>query len=233
MFNPFRKADPTLTKRRRMIEEQIRGRGVRDEAVLTAMMEIPREEFLPAHLQLEAYEDRAIGIGLGQTISQPYIVGYMTEQLSVSSRHTVLEIGTGTGYQTAILARIARQVYSVERIAELHERAARALARLGIHNVSLLVGDGSFGWPEHAPYDRIIVTAGAPHVPQPLVDQLAEGGLMVVPVGGESEQTLVRVSRIGGRVAEQALLGCRFVKLIGEEGWQVERGPDPSVINSD
>jgi protein-L-isoaspartate(D-aspartate) O-methyltransferase len=222
MFNLFRKPeDPLLPARRRMVEEQIRGRGIRDENVLSAMMEVPREEFLPSELRELAYDDRAIGVGFQQTISQPFIVAYMTEQLDVLPHCRILEVGTGTGYQTAILAKLGQHVYSVERIPELRDRAAETLARLGVKNVTLIVGDGTLGLPEEAPFDRIIVTAGAPSVPPPLVEQLADGGLMVLPVGGETEQSIVRVARFGDRVVDHSLLGCRFVKLIGDAGWRI------------
>jgi len=208
-----------LAQRRRMIEEQIHARHVDDEAVLSAMEAIPREHFLPQELWDQAYADSALGIGEGQTISQPYIVAYMTAQLSVTPDCRVLEIGTGTGYQTAILAQLAREVYSIERIRSLHVRAADALARLGATNVHLTCGDGTVGWEKNAPYDRIMVTAGAPSVSPLLTRQLVDGGILIAPIGGLSSQRIVRVERRESRTTETPLLPCRFVKLIGKEGW--------------
>lgn len=203
--------------RERMIEDQIRCRGVRDPHVLEAMTKVAREKFIPEHVQSAAYEDRALPIGHGQTISQPYIVAYMTEKLAVTPKCRVLEIGTGVGYQTAILALLSQHVFSVERIAALNRQAVANLGAFA--NVTLVVGDGSVGLREHAPYDRIIVTAAAPNVPQDLVDQLVDGGALVIPVGGKAEQTIVRVGREGPRSRETPMLACRFVKLIGRAGW--------------
>lgn len=202
-----------------MVEQQLRRRGIRDQGVLDAMLAVPREAFVPKHIQSAAFDDRALAIAHGQTISQPFIVAYMTEQLAVTREHRVLEIGTGTGYQTAILGRLAKHVFSVERINAMQELAAANLARHGGTNATLLTGDGSLGLPGHAPFDRIIVTAAAPRVPQPLVDQLVDGGILVVPVGGANEQTLIRVTRTGERTIETPTLACRFVKLIGAEAW--------------
>ncbi len=203
-----------------MVDGQIRARHVDDEAVLAAMEAIPREHFLPEPLWDQAYADSALGIGESQTISQPYIVAYMTAQLSLGSDCRVLEIGTGTGYQTAILARLARQVYTVERIRALHDRAVETLGRLGVTNVSSTCGDGSVGWTKHAPYDRIMVTAGAPSVSPTLTRQLVDGGILVAPIGGTKSQRIVRVERRGTRTIEIPLLPCRFVKLIGAGGWR-------------
>lgn len=205
-----------------MVESQIKARGVRDLLVLDAMMAVPREEFLPPAERHRAYDDRALALAHGQTISQPFIVAHMTEQLRVEPDHRVLEIGTGSGYQCAILARLARHVYSIERIDALRERAAETLQRIGIMNVTLRGGDGSLGLPEFAPYDRIMVTAAGTHIPQVLIDQLVEAGRLVIPIGGESDQTIVVVTKIGSRVIETPTLGCRFVKLIGKEGWSAE-----------
>lgn len=203
-----------------MVEEQIRGRGVRDPRVLEAMMTVPREVFVPESSRDAAYADHALAVGHDQTISQPYIVAYMTEQLSLFPEAKVLEVGTGTGYQTALLALLAEHVYTIERIEALQKSAARKLAELDITNVTMVVGDGSMGLDAHAPYDRVIVTAAAPHVPQPLVEQLVEGGLMVLPVGGRTEQSIVRVERRGQRTVETPLLACRFVRLVGNAGWE-------------
>ena len=203
-------------EREEMVTRQIAARGVRDERVLDALRRIPRERFLPDETLSAAYDDRALSVGLGQTISQPYIVAYMTEMLEVDHRHRVLEIGTGTGYQTVILAMLAAQVYTVERFEELSLAAQRRVADLGLKNVLFRVGDGSLGWPEAAPYDRIMVTAAAERMPGALVDQLGEGGVMIIPVGEDSAQTLVRVERSGGKIAERPLLGVRFVPLVSE-----------------
>jgi protein-L-isoaspartate(D-aspartate) O-methyltransferase len=215
--------DACLAARQRMIEEQIRSRGVHDARVLDAMASLPRERFVPPSERGMAYEDRALPIECGQTISQPFIVGYMTEVLAVTPDSNVLEIGTGSGYQTAVLARLARVVHSVERIDALRERAAESLAGLQLTNIFLHSGDGSLGLPAFAPFDRIIVTAGAPRIPPSLVEQLVDGGRLVIPVGGPTEQTVVCVVREGSRTVETPMLACRFVKLIGREGW---KGPD-------
>ena len=203
-----------------MVESQIIARGVRDPRVLEAMIAVPRDLFVPPEVRMFAFEDRALPIGRDQTISQPFIVAYMTEQLEVPPDGTVLEIGAGSGYQTAILARLARHVYTIERIPEVYEMAVRNLKALEITNVTAILGDGSRGLTEHAPFDRILVTAASPKVPRPLVEQLEDGGILVIPVGGEAEQTIVRVTRHGERITETPTLACRFVKLIGEEGWR-------------
>ncbi|MDO8631855.1 MAG: protein-L-isoaspartate(D-aspartate) O-methyltransferase [Phycisphaerales bacterium] len=208
--------------RRRMIDDQIRPRGVCDPRVLDAMMSVPREVFVPPHLRLSAYEDRALPLAVGQTISQPFIVAYMTQQLAVEPHHRVLEIGTGSGYQCAILARLAAHVYTIERLDALRSTAAQTLAGLAIANVTLRDGDGSLGLAEFAPYDRILVTAAAPRIPPALVEQLVDHGRLVIPIGGPTEQTIVVVTRDGSRTTETSTLGCRFVKLIGKEGWRVD-----------
>ena len=211
--------DPFLVFRQRMIEQDIRRRGVRDPRVLDAMATIPRERFVPPAVRTSAYEDHPLPIDFGQTISQPFIVAYMTELLAVSPDAKVLEIGTGSGYQTAVLARLARTVHTVERLDAIRERAAQTIAELQLTNVVLHAGDGSLGLPELAPFDRIIVTAAAPRVPVSLVAQLVDGGRLVIPVGGDTEQTIVLVIRKGSRTIETTMLACRFVKLIGQEGW--------------
>lgn len=203
-----------------MIEQDIRRRGVRDPRVLDAMATVPRERFVPTAVRASAYDDRALPIDFGQTISQPFIVAYMTELLTVTPESVVLEIGTGSGYQTAVLARLARTVHTVERLDALRELAAQTIAALGLTNVVLHAGDGSLGLPAFAPFDRIIVTAAAPRVPPPLVVQLADGGRLVIPIGGDTEQTIVLVIRKGSRTIETPMLACRFVKLIGQEGWR-------------
>ena len=205
--------------RKRMVDEQIRARGITDPRVIEVMEQVPRERFMPASQVHEAFSDRALPIDCGQTISQPFMVASMTEHLDVHSQHCVLEIGTGSGYQTAILARLAAHVYTIERLAPLQEEAHRLLDSLGITNVSYLVGDGSLGWPEFAPFDRIIVTAGAPETPRALVDQLVDGGRLVIPLGGRSEQTLTVVDRREGKTIEMPRYACRFVQLIGRQAW--------------
>ena len=215
--------DPWLAARQRMVEEHIRARGVHDPRVLEVMANLPRERFVPPAERNTAYDDRALAIDFGQTISQPFIVAYMTELLGVTPDSKVLEIGTGSGYQTAVLARLARTVHSVERIDALRERAAESLAELQLTDIVLHAGDGSLGLPGFAPFDRIIVTAAAPRVPPSLVGQLVDQGRLVIPVGGATEQTVVCVVRDGPRTIETPKLGCRFVKLIGREGWESDR----------
>jgi protein-L-isoaspartate(D-aspartate) O-methyltransferase len=205
--------------RQQMVEDQLRRRGITDQRVLDAMLAVPREQFIPENVRPAAYEDRALPIGHDQTISQPYIVAYMTQHLAITAEARVLEIGTGTGYQTTLLALLAGHVYTVERIAALRQRAAANLDAVNVTGVTMSVGDGSLGWREHAPYDRILATAAAPTVPGPLVNQLVDNGVMVLPVGGRAEQTIVRVVRKGKRTIETPMLACRFVKLIGEAGW--------------
>jgi len=202
-----------------MVEEQIAARGIRDPRVLAAMAELPRHLFVPPPLAARAYSDEPLPIGEGQTISQPYIVAEMTQALALAGSEKVLEIGTGSGYQAALLAMLAREVISVERLAALQERARKVLAALGISNVRLVEGDGSCGAAQEAPFDRIVVTAAAPDVPPPLVEQLADGGIMVIPVGGRWEQTLLRLRKEGDAVRKESLGGCRFVPLVGRWGF--------------
>jgi protein-L-isoaspartate(D-aspartate) O-methyltransferase len=211
--------DEFAARRHEMVERQCRDRGIHDERVLAVLADLPREKFVPPDAVADAYSDRAVGIELSQTISQPYIVALMTSALDVQPADVVLEVGTGSGYQTAVLARLARLVYTVERFAELSRLAARRLGELGIRNVVCCVGDGSEGWPAAAPFDRIIVTAGSPQVPPVLVEQLRVGGRLVIPVGPEDSQTLVLVERQIDRVIERPLIACRFVKLVGRAGW--------------
>ena len=209
-------------RRRLMVQEQIVRRGVSDPRVLAAMTDVPRERFVPlAHIEA-ACDDKPLPLDHGQTISQPYIVAYMTAQLDLRDQHTVLEIGTGSGYQAAVLARLCARVVSIERIDALRTAAAARLAELGVTNVTVCGGDGTIGHPAEAPFDRIIVTAGAPAVPRALCDQLTEDGVLIAPVGDRKEQVIVRVVRQGGRVTETALIRCRFVKLIGAQGWRCE-----------
>ncbi len=205
--------------RKRMVDKQLRARGLSDERVLRVMGEIPREQFVPSDSASQAYDDRALPIDCGQTISQPYIVGLMTSMLTLRDDHRVLEVGTGTGYQTAILSRLAGRVFTTERIGELLESARKRLSALGVENVEFLETDGSEGWAERAPFDRIIVTAAAPEVPDALVAQLCEGGRMVLPVGPVGNQVLTLVERRSGRVVERPGIGVRFVKLLGSQGY--------------
>lgn len=188
--------------------------GIVDRRVLAAIAAVPRDRFVPDHLANKAWWDVALPIGARQTISQPYVVAFMTEALGVSEDMRVLEIGTGSGYQAAILARLAGEVYSVERIAELGARARTTLAALGIANVRVRIGDGRLGWPEAAPFDRIIVTAAADAAPPALLDQLAEGGMMIIPLKDRGEERLVRLKRSDGRVTPEPLLSVRFVPLV-------------------
>lgn len=210
--------DPAAVARARMVERQLRQRGIHSRAVLDALGRVPRERFVPADLAELAYEDRALGIDCEQTISQPYIVALMTEALSVRPSDTVLEIGTGSGYQTAVLAELAAKVVSMERHLELSEQAGAVLAELGYGNVQLLVGDGSLGCPELAPFSRILVTAAASRVPRALYEQLADGGILVMPVGARQGQMLEAVHRVGDRLHSEHLSACRFVPLIGSQG---------------
>jgi protein-L-isoaspartate(D-aspartate) O-methyltransferase len=215
----FDSPDANQESRRRMVEDQIRARGVFSERTLEAMIRVPREHFVPDSGQQQAFEDRALPIDCGQTISQPFMVAAMTEALRLRPHHRVLEIGTGSGYQTAILAVLARRVYTIERLALLQEQARQRLESLGITNVEYRVGDGSMGWPEESPFDRIIVTAAAPDTPPSLVAQLDGVGRLVIPVGSDAEQTLTIIDRIGAKTHEQPRFPCRFVKLIGREAW--------------
>lgn len=195
----------------------LRKQGIRDKRVLSAIERVPREKFISATFRKQAYEDHALPIECGQTISQPYVVAYMTEQLQVGERMKVLEVGTGSGYQAAVLAKLCRRVYTIERYRTLLNDAVKRFDELRLHNITAKVGDGAKGWPEQAPFDRIIVTAAAPSVPQALVDQLKEGGLMIVPVGssgGRGEQKLVRIERTAEGVKREELLPVRFVPLV-------------------
>jgi protein-L-isoaspartate(D-aspartate) O-methyltransferase len=203
-----------------MVARQIAARGLTHEAVLAAMRKVPRHLFVPESAQGAAYEDRPLSIGEGQTISQPFMVAAMTAELFPQAGDVVLEIGTGSGYQTAVLAEIVGMVYTVERIDSLQENAKKVLDQLGYANIEFVLGDGTLGVPEHAPYDGIIVTAGAPCVPESLKRQLAERGRLVIPVGSRHYQELVRVTRRGEEFFEEKLEGCTFVPLIGREGWR-------------
>jgi protein-L-isoaspartate(D-aspartate) O-methyltransferase len=212
--------DPFLSRRESMVESQLQARGIRDQRVLAAMSRVPRHEFVAERYRGQAYEDHPIPIGDGQTLSQPYIVALMLEALAIAATDVVLEIGTGSGYQTALLSELAREVYSVERHASLVRDAEAILDRLGYNNLSLVLGDGSGGLPEHTPYDAIVVSAAAPRIPQPLFEQLREGGRMVIPVGPAHAQELQLVRKQAGQLVLTKLEGCRFVPLIGEQGYR-------------
>ncbi len=205
--------------RRQLVSEQLVRRGVKDARVLEAMGQVPRHRFVQAGLE-EAYGDHPLPIGYGQTISQPYMVARMTELLAPEPGHRILEIGAGSGYQSAILARLCARVYAVERIHELTQKALKTLEELQIDNVDLITGDGTRGWANEAPFDGILVAAGAPAVPAPYLEQLAEGGRLVIPVGKRHLQDLQVITRRSGRPVMQRDVACRFVHLIGEHGWQ-------------
>ena len=213
---------PFPDSRLRMVRAQLYDRGIVDERVLAAMERVPRHEFVAPELREQAYEDTPLPLAEGQTISQPYIVALMLEALHLQPDHTVLEIGTGSGYQTALLAELAARVFSIERHAVLARQAKEVLTRLGYDNVTLLLGDGSQGLPATAPYDAIIVAAAAPGIPPPLFEQLREGGRMVLPVGPRGEQALQLVVKKDGQPFVSELVGCRFVPLIGEKGYAQE-----------
>lgn len=206
-------------QRRRMVREQLELRGITDPRVLDAFRRVPRHLFVPQEYEAHAYEDHPVPIGGGQTISQPYMVALMVQLLKLKGHERVLEVGTGSGYQLAILAELALEVYSVERLPELAASALRRLERLGCLNVHISSGNGSLGWPEHAPYEGIIVAAGSPQIPQPLVDQLAEGGRLAIPVGSPQTQTLLLAEKRAQQVRVTEITQCVFVPLVGEHGW--------------
>ena len=216
MMAPYMRAD----ERFRMVERQIEARGIRDPRVLGAMREIPRHHFIPPPYDRGAYDDCPLPIGNGQTISQPYIVALMTELLRPEPGHNVLEIGAGSGYQAAVLGAIVRRVITVERIPAVADLAKRNLAALNISNVDVIVGDGTLGYPDSAPFEGILITAATPEVPKPLTGQLAEGGRLVAPVGGREIQELVVLEKHGSTVKESFHGGVRFVPLIGRHGWE-------------
>ncbi len=215
-MNDFSKA------RLKMVEEQIVSRGIKDERLIAAMKKIPRHLFVEEALQSQAYTDHPLPIGEKQTISQPYMVALMTEASLLKGNEKVLEIGTGSGYQTAILAELSEKVFSIERIRPLAIRARKLLYDLGYFNVEIKIFDGTFGWMDESPFDAIIVTAGSPDIPQPLIDQLSLGGRLVIPVGDALAQDLFRVTKTEEGVKKEDLGGCRFVKLIGKYGWEAE-----------
>jgi len=206
--------------RERMVNNQLAARGIADEGVLQAMGKIPRHLFISEALAGEAYNDHPVPIGEKQTISQPYIVALMTEALGLQGKENTLEIGTGSGYQTAILAELSSRVYTVERIKSLLVNARKLLAQLGYTNILFKAFDGTLGWKEYAPFDAIMVTAGAPSVPKPLIDQLADNGRMIIPIGDRYTQELIKVTKKGENLEQDSLGGCRFVNLIGIHGWK-------------
>lgn len=219
--------DRFTTARAEMISEQIVKRGLRNQRLLDALLRVPRHLFLPLDLRDYAYEDRPLPIGMGQTISQPYIVALMTSLLALKGDEVVLEIGTGSGYQAAVLAEMARAVHTIERHEGLADSARTRLVRLGYHNIQVHCGDGSLGWPDAAPYDGIVVTAAAARAPEPLLDQLAEGGRMVLPAGGVSGQILQVWTRQSGRLDYQDVIPVSFVPLRGQHGWSLDEWDNP------
>lgn len=217
--------DRFKTAKERMLRWDLRGRDITDPRVLAVMLEVPREEFIPQSYRSQAYNDGPLPIGMDQTISQPYIVALMTQELRVDSECEVLEVGTGSGYQTAILSKLVKKVYTIERFSELADSARAVLEKLGISNVEFYVGDGSNGWPvSRLPpsgcFDRIMITAGVPEIPEPLIKQLDDGGLIVAPVGGRSVQGLVACEKKADKLISRAICDVRFVRLIGEHGFE-------------
>ncbi len=208
--------------RLKMVEEQIVARGIKDTRLIAAMKKVPRHLFVEEALQSQAYGDYPLPIGEKQTISQPYMVALMTETLGLTGKEKILEIGTGSGYQTAILAEVAAKVFSVERIRTLAIKARKLLLELGYLNVDVKFSDGTLGWLEESPFDAIMVTAGSPEIPQPLIDQLKVGGRMAIPIGDAYVQDLIRIVKKEDGFQKENFGGCRFVKLIGKHGWEVE-----------
>ena len=211
---------PEFRGARRRLVETLQSNGIRDLAVLRAVDLTPRHLFVPTGVRHRAYEDSALPIGNGQTISQPSVHARYLELLRLTGNERVLEVGTGTGYQTALLSHLAAQVFSSERVIALYDRARDVLRQLDVRNVSMLLGDGTIGWREYAPYDAILVSAGAPDVPAPLLDQLAEGGTLLIPLGGKDEQLLVSFARRDGAIVRRDIAPVRFVPLLGTHGWQ-------------
>lgn len=205
-----------------MVDTQLVPRGIRDKAVLSAMRTVPRHLFLEESAQYRAYDDMALPIGEGQTISQPYMVAVMTELLGLTGKEKVLEIGTGSGYQAAVLAHLAKEVFTVERIVSLAEKAEQRFRELAYFNIHVKIGDGTLGWPEEAPFDGIIITAASPMVPNPIKEQVSENGIIVIPVGSRFSQQLIRIRKTMSGFEEQYHTPCVFVPLIGEHGWKEE-----------
>ncbi len=213
--------DPAVL-RKRMVAEQLLPRGISDKAVLDVFSKVERDRFIPKELKVNAYADYPVPIGEGQTISQPFIVALMTESLGLTGTERVLEIGSGSGYQTAVLAELAREVYSIERFDGLGGRAKRVLDELGYRNIKIKIGDGTLGWPQEAPFDRIIVTAASPQIPAPLFDQLKEGGRLILPLGESFSQVLTLVGKKAGELNSKDICGCVFVPLVGKYGCKKE-----------
>jgi protein-L-isoaspartate(D-aspartate) O-methyltransferase len=215
MFNEY------TSRRQKMVENQLLSRGIKDPRVIAAMRKVPRHLFLDEALWPEAYEDHPVPIGEKQTISQPFIVALMTEALKLSGMEKILEVGTGSGYQAAVLAELAEQVYSIERLPSIAKRARRILDELKYANIVITIGDGTLGWKEHSPYDGIIVTAASPYPPKTLLEQLKMGGRLIIPIGDEFTQDLTLYRKEGEEdYSKKSYGGCRFVKLIGEQGWR-------------
>lgn len=211
--------DPFRKPREMMVKTQLVQRGIKNKLVLDAMGKVPRQRFIPKDLEEQAYDDNALPIGEGQTISQPYMVAIMTEKLGLKGGEKVLEVGTGSGYQAAVIAEITKTVYTIEIVPKLAERSQKLFDDLGYRNIKVVTGDGTLGLPEQAPFDAIIVTAGAPSLPKPLLEQLCEGGRLVIPVGEVYQQVLVTATKRGGRTETEGSIGCIFVPLIGKYGW--------------
>ena len=217
--------DKFAEARQRMLRRDLKGRDINDPRVLKAMTDVPRQDFIPESFQSQAYADGPLPIGMGQTISQPYIVALMTQELRVNRDCEVLEIGTGSGYQTAVLSQLVKKVYTIERFSQLSESAQAVLGRLGINNVEFYIGDGSCGWPEQrlppsGCFDRIMITAAVPNMPESLISQLAEGGIIVGPVGYGGVQELVACEKRGDKIMERLICDVRFVKLLGKYGFE-------------
>lgn len=206
--------------RKKMVEEQLIPRGIKDKKVLEAFQKVPRHNFVPKRYLDSAYGDFPLSIGEGQTISQPYMVALMTECLGLSGGETILEIGAGSGYQAAILAELASRVYTVERVVSLAEKARRCLKNLDYKNIQIEIGDGTRGWPEFAPYEGIVVTAAAPDIPKPLIEQLRIKGKLVIPIGGSFNQMLTVITKHKDRIETKQICGCVFVPLLGKYGWK-------------
>jgi protein-L-isoaspartate(D-aspartate) O-methyltransferase len=219
-----RPVDNEFRGARQRLVETLQSKGIRDLAVLRAIEMTPRHAFVPTGLRHRAYEDAPLPIGNGQTISQPWVHARYLELLKLTGKEKVLEIGTGSGYQTVLLAHLASQVFSIERISALLQQARENIQRTGVNNVSLLLGDGTIGWREYAPYDAILVGAGAPSIPQPLLDQLAEGGRLLIPIGDREEQKLVVADRKNGQIELHDVAPVRFVPLVGHHGWDTSAG---------
>jgi protein-L-isoaspartate(D-aspartate) O-methyltransferase len=202
-----------------MVRTQLIPRGIKDERLLRAMRKVPRHLFVDESIQYKAYEDMALSISEGQTISQPYMVAIMTELLELKGNEKVMEIGTGSGYQAAVLAELAKEVYTIERFETLVQKTQEKLRSLGYINIYVKVGDGTLGWPEEAPFDRIIITAGTPRIPEPLIQQLSQGGIIVAPVGERFAQQLLKVKKSEDRLSEEYYTPCVFVPLVGKYGW--------------